>query len=391
MVRVHGLVPLILIGACGGGGTVGDSATGAATATDTQPGPTTTTTASDGETGSGTSGTTPGTGSSGSVGTSTSATTGGGADTDTGPPSDPPPGQWGERAELLEANSETAVTHLDGKIYVIGGYPSTRVTVDTVQVYDVASDAWSLTTPVPIPINHTMAAAVGGKIYVTGGQTDAGGSGSFTDRVFELDPVPATWLERAPMPTARSSGGAAVIDGKIYVAGGRPPQGADFAVYDPSNNSWETLPDIPIQRNHLAVVAVDSKVYVVGGRFEAGFSSPRTDVVEVYDPATGQWANETPMLLPRGGLNGVVAYGCIHTFGGEGNDAATSGVFPDHDVYKPVDRSWTALASMPIPVHGVTGAAFIDGLIYLPGGGTQDGGSSGSLFLQVYRPVQHCD
>jgi hypothetical protein len=45
---------------------------------------------------------------------------------------------------------------------------------------------------------------------------------------------------------------------------------------------------------------------------------------------------------------------------------------------------------MPIPVHGVTGAAFLNGLIYLPGGGTSIGGSSGSTHHQVYRPNMAC-
>jgi hypothetical protein len=45
---------------------------------------------------------------------------------------------------------------------------------------------------------------------------------------------------------------------------------------------------------------------------------------------------------------------------------------------------------MPIPVHGVTGAVFIHGLIYLPGGGNQIGGASGTLLHQVYRPALTC-
>ena len=40
--------------------------------------------------------------------------------------------------------------------------------------------------------------------------------------------------------------------GKIYVVGGRPPRGHDFAVYDPKADRWETLPDLPSQRNHIA-------------------------------------------------------------------------------------------------------------------------------------------
>jgi hypothetical protein len=38
----------------------------------------------------------------------------------------------------------------------------------------------------------------------------------------------------------------------------------------------------------------------------------------------------------------------------------------------------------------VTGAAFLSGLIYLPGGGISEGGSSGGLQHQVYRPAMLC-
>src|SRR5688572_26860572 len=54
--------------------------------------------------------------------------------------------RWSTRSNLLEANSEMSVAELDGKIYVLGGYPASRVTVRTVQVYDSAQNRWSLTT-----------------------------------------------------------------------------------------------------------------------------------------------------------------------------------------------------------------------------------------------------
>jgi N-acetylneuraminic acid mutarotase len=95
------------------------------------------------------------------------------------------------------------------------------------------------------------------------------------------------------------------------------------------------------------------------------------------------------MPKPRGGLNGVAAHGCIHVFGGEGA-AAFPGMHADHDVYNPVTDTWTSLAPMPTAIHGVTGLAFLNGLIYLPGGGTALGGNSGSLIHQVYRPAMVC-
>ncbi|MEK7753392.1 MAG: kelch repeat-containing protein, partial [Acidobacteriota bacterium] len=305
-------------------------------------------------------------------------------------PALPATGEWGRRAELLEPNSEIAVAELHGKVYVIGGYPSNRVTVATVQVYDPGADLWTLTTPLPTPLNHAMAAGVNGKLYVIGGQTSSAGAGNFVDLVFEYDPLTAAWTRRAPMPTARGGGAAACLGDRIYVAGARPPRGADFAVYDTRANAWTTLPDLPTQRNHLAAAAIGGKIYVAGGRFEGGFQSPQTDAVEVFDPLTSTWTARARMPLPRGGVNGVEALGCLHVFGGEGNSNAPSGVYPDHDVYNPVTNTWTRLGPLPVPVHGVTGAAFLDGLLYLPGGGVEIGGSSGSRHHQVYRPRLAC-
>ncbi len=305
----------------------------------------------------------------------------------------PTPG-WGTRAPLLEPNSEFAVAELDGKIYVIGGYPYTRETVTTVQVYDSRQDRWEYTTPLPQPINHGMAATVNGKVYMIGGQTHAGGRSEragFLDTVFEYDPELSTWTSRAPMPTARSGGATAVIDNKIYVAGGRPPQGNDFAVYEPDTDSWTVLPGLPTQRNHLVVAAIDDKVYVVGGRFGAGFSSELTNILEVFDSTTNTWTSEAPMPTTRSGINGIVADGCLHVWGGEGNDDSPLGVFGEHEVYNPVSDSWISLAPLPVPVHGVTGAALIDGWIHLPGGGISLGGSSGVTLHQVFRPETNCN
>jgi N-acetylneuraminic acid mutarotase len=297
------------------------------------------------------------------------------------------PSRWGRRADLLEANSEMSVAELNGQIYVLGGYPSTRISTNVVQVYDPATDQWRRSTPLPVALNHTMSVSVNGVLYVIGGQTEAGGDGPFVNTVYAFDPNLGSWSTRTPMPTARSGGGATVVNGRIYVAGGRPPRGNDFAVYDPATDRWELLPNLPTQRNHFGMVSIGSRIYVMGGRTGAGYDTPTLDKVEVYDVAAGGWSTTTPMLKPRGGVNAIVANGYIHIFGGEGNAHAAHGVFPDHDVFIPVSNSWIHLPDMPIPVHGVTGAAFLNGLIHLTGGGTSIGGTSGSTIHQTYRPA----
>jgi len=305
-----------------------------------------------------------------------------------------PGSMWETRTQLPESFSEIAVGELNGKIYVIGGYPGTRVYVNTVQVYDPATDDWSYTTPVPQPLHHTMAASSGGKLYVIGGEispTGLANQGVFINNVYEYDPATATWTEKTPMPTARSGGTASVIDGKIYVAGGRPPGGADFAVYDPATDTWTVLPNMPTQRNHLASGVIGGKMYVAGGRFGGGVGSEMTDIMEIYDPATNTWTRGTPLLEPRAGLNGIAVRGCLYTFGGEGNDPHPLGIFPNVEVYNSVTDAWIPLESIPVPVHGVTGSAYVNGNVHLPGGGISRGGNSGATIHQVFPAALTCE
>ncbi len=301
-----------------------------------------------------------------------------------------PAGEWGIRADLLVPLSELAFAELNGTIYMLGGYPESRVTARTVQVYDIATDTWSLGPELPLPNNHGMAASVDGKIYLLGGQTQADdppGTNSYVNTVYELDPAVGEWVTRAPMPTSRSSGVAVVLDGKIYVAGGRPPHEKDFASYDPATNSWEVLPNMPTSRNHFTGAAIDGRVHYVGGRKGLGLGTSMTTAHEIFDPATGNWTTAAPMLLARSGMNGVMARGCFHVWGGEG----PAGMFPDHDYYDPRTGEWLSLVDMPIPVHGVYGSAFVNDLIWASGGGINVGGSHGSHHNQVYRPKVICE
>ena len=306
---------------------------------------------------------------------------------DTGGPSPVEQGEWGQRAGLLEANSELALAESNGKLYLLGGYPASRVTARTVQVYDIASNSWTLGPPLPEPNNHGTAVGVNGKIYLIGGQTSDVSDQGYVNTVYELDPAGGDWVAKAPMPTARGAAVAVVLGGKIYVAGGRPPRGNDFAVYDPATNSWEVLPNLPTQRNHFTGAAIDGRVHFVGGRQGHGLSPLMTTVHEVYDPQTQTWTTAAPMLRARSGMNGVMARGCFHVWGGEG----PSGMFADHDYYDPRSDRWTRLADMPIPVHGVYGSAFVGELIWVAGGGTSIGGNHGSVHNQVYQPAVSCE
>ena len=133
--------------------------------------------------------------------------------------------------------------------------------------------------------NTAAVAVINDLIYV------AGGSGGVGNEVEVYDPAQDTWTVLAPMNIPRNHTAGGVIDGKFYVAGGRPGTDAASAleVYDPQANTWTMLAHMPTGRSGVAGAIVNRKFYVFGGEDPRLFSN-----VEVYDPANETWQQLAP-------------------------------------------------------------------------------------------------
>ena len=75
----------------------------------------------------------------------------------------------------------------------------------------------------------------------------------------------------APLQTERNHAYSGVIDGKLYVTGGRAgheaADGSNVAsteVYDPATDAWSALPDLPTPRSGGASAVLDGKLFVTG-------------------------------------------------------------------------------------------------------------------------------
>ena len=250
---------------------------------------------------------------------------------------DPLGGIWGLAAPKTHATSELGIARVgNSSVGLFGGISFIGLTVATVEVYDDDDNSWRAVADLPLPTNHPMPATSGGRAFLAGGGLFPLGNPD-RDTLFEYDAEGDTWLERQPMPTSRSAGAAAELDGRLYFVGGWEPRGHDVASYDPNTDRWEILATLAHQRNHLVVASTDDgKLIAAGGRTSTGLTGTR--VVEVYDVATNEWTERTSMPPSEhsvdgaySGHNGIVVQGCLHTFGGE----HSSGVFPEHLVYDP--------------------------------------------------------
>ncbi|MBI4887909.1 MAG: hypothetical protein HY824_12510 [Acidobacteria bacterium] len=257
--------------------------------------------------------------------------------------------RWAKKKSIPVPVHHQAQTVLNGKIYIFGGCMRPLSgpgmggwePVDNAWEYDPAADSWKALAPMPMKRCSAIAEEVGGTIYVIGG---------------------ATLMENS---------------GETALFGNRPQRVVGTnQVYDPATNTWATRSAMPTTRNHAFSGVVNGKIYVIGGRLGAAHvtASSNTDVVEEYDPARDTWGNvKARMPTPRSGGGWGTYNGRIYVAGGEVQGDRYNATFKALEAYEPATNRWIVLPSMPSARHGAAGA-FIGNRLHLVSGKPEGGG-----------------
>ncbi len=175
-----------------------------------------------------------------------------------------------------------------------------------------------------------------------------------------------SWVTRAPMPTARSDLGTAVVDNKIYAIGGlvlfsqdqEQTQSKEVGVnevYDPTNNSWTERSSMPIPSSDFATAVYQGKIYCIGGGVTNVFnesnqtweSKTSEGFNQVYDPSIDKWENKTAMLIPEISSQANVLNGKIYLLGGYPNASIV-------EMYNPASDNWTIMTPIPVGFNGAS-------------------------------------
>ncbi len=147
----------------------------------------------------------------------------------------------------------------------------------------------------------------------------------------------AGWIFKTPMPTARAGICAAVLDGKVYVMGGRSSSGQVLDLverYDPQNDRWESSPRLRDGRENAAAVVYDGTIFVLGGRDHEGEVIKK---VEFFNHNRNEWEGFDDMLEKREGLGAVVVNGLLYAVGGgDEHEVLLDGV----EFFDPSQRKW---------------------------------------------------
>ena len=254
---------------------------------------------------------------------------------------DPETDAWAGKANMPTVRSNVSVSVVDGKIYAIGGSKMKKIQVPrgfrtgseelpTVEMYDPATDTWTQKADMPTP-RKTKTCVVDSKIYAIGGWSTANEQ-SQLETVEVYDPATDTWAKAQSMNHARCSAAISVMNGEIYAVGGigwppnydqsgrylSSPYLSNVEVFNPKTNQWQERTEMSVPKAAHSTSVIDGKIYVMGGYFVKDKKLKTLSAIEVYDPATDRWTQESDMIIGKFGHATEVVDGQIYILGGSG-------------------------------------------------------------------------
>lgn len=152
---------------------------------------------------------------------------------------------WSRAATMPGHRHHLAVVAVDDEIWAIGGRDHDEAVLRDVDVYDPETDTWRDGPDLPFPVSAAAAGVIDGTIHIVGGEDPAVLRGGIVDRHLVLHPGEDRWSEAVPAPLSVHGAGSAVLDRRLFVAGGAGRQGTlsvlswtgTTAAYDPDGAS----------------------------------------------------------------------------------------------------------------------------------------------------------
>lgn len=289
-----------------------------------------------------------------------------------------PAWQQQSAASTPTARHENGFVAVAGRLILVGGRGDRPL-----DIYDPATGVWTQGATPPLEIHHMQGIDYHGKLLIIGALTGTFPEETPLSTVLLYDPAQDRWSEGAPIPAHRRRGAAGVVlhDGLVYLVGGNrrghmSGYVAWLDAFDPATGKWTELPDAPHARDHFHAAVIDGKLYAAGGRRSAhdkGHAMTHTvREVDVYDIAHKRWSSAAaPLPTARAGSASVVVDGRLLVIGGESMTQVAA--HSEVEAFDPRTGLWRTLAPLPVGRHG-TQATLLNGVPYIAAGSGNRGG-----------------
>ena len=232
--------------------------------------------------------------------------------------------EWVQLSSLPEERAGATIASVNGSIYVFGGFSGYGVSgssVGTIFKYTVADDSWE-TLSASISSRYILSSAVvEGKVYLIGGYS---GWSNPSDYVQVFDPISETVESRSSViDGGGSSMASAVYEGKIYLIGGDNannhlpslPRKTRVDVYDPLSDVWSSVGTLPSDIRFGSAVTMDDSIYVTDG-----------NKLMYYQPSTDEWTDSEELPDYVGGPASVAVGSRMYVLGTNNSHSKTEPV-----------------------------------------------------------------
>ena len=278
----------------------------------------------------------------------------------------------------LAARHEAGFINVGKQLYLLGGRK-----IKPINVYDPSTNLWQEKAKPPIEIHHFQPVVFENKIYVIGAMTGKFPNEVPLKHILIYSPETDLWTigDEIPLPRRRGGSGVSLFNNKMYISGGITQGHMTgtvpwFDEYDPKTGTWQILPDMPNKRDHFQSAIIQHKLYAAGGRKTSVKTKHIFDLVvnevDIYDFTMNKWTTAvSPLPTGRAGNTTIAVDNKLWVIGGE---SATQKVAHNEvEIFSVLENKWLKGPSLITGRHG-TGAAIVDDVLWTASGSGNRGG-----------------
>lgn len=312
-------------------------------------------------------------------------------------------GEWSlaqYRKGAPEKRHEACAVMVKGLVVLVGGRGSGKPT----SIYNPKNGTW---WEAPAAgrwenIHHFQCVAIGWSVWIVASWKKFFPFEEVNEHVYEFNVQQNKWYFWPPMPANRNRGGAAAVhkgDFIYVIAGNRGGHGAHATslgwmdAFNWRKKEWSTekFPDVPGPgRDHVGAALVRGRICIAGGRDggSAKFFNSVNTLTYCYNFKTKKWIKRADFPNGRAGANyAQTCDGRMMIAGGEGFGKAFDDVHV-FDYYK-----WDTAPKLADPRHGsgVAVSRCSCGHLFIPSGANRQGGAevdTTNLYIPKGAPNQ---
>jgi len=202
----------------------------------------------------------------------------------------------------------------NNKVYVMGGYSASTTISNSNRIYDVATDTWSLGSPMPIPsANYALGIYNDSLFYFIGGYNGI----IFLNDVQIYNAASDTWTVGTNLPIANAYLNGGISGSKIVVTGGygisvlANTYLGDIDPSDPTIITWTTGDDYPAGgcaglAGGASLDESSGLIIFTGGALNNTLPLISSEYTFAYDVTANQWKIGPPKPTPANNLSNLV-------------------------------------------------------------------------------------